>query len=311
MKEGELDEIHELEYLFQTGGSLKESNLPVSLYAKLEVFEENRRKAEATRKERKHRAIRRQEHAMRRSQRSRALRERTRGKHMLAMEEHRAAKHAVALSTREQEAQWQEQLVEEKQQFVEKARKKVLGAKKKLKRMRRAEDNTSEARRAEGRAQRIALELAAKEKAAQLTQSKSGVVNAVKEQERQGALKVDNFRYENKVRKAADIRLATQQWKLEKQRAEEEYLAIAEEKKKAAQAGRAVARRRAEEVKQANSQQAHAERDIDVRVQAAKARVLARNQVVRMERYKQRFASQDEANEFGASQLKSMYKYVD
>jgi len=30
-----------------------------------------------------------------------------------------------------------------------------------------------------------------------------------------------------------------------------------------------------------------------------------------MERYKQRFASQDEANEFGASQLKSMYKYVD
>ena len=40
------------------------------------------------------------------------------------------------------------------------------------------------------------------------------------------------------------------------------------------------------------------------------ARILARNRVMRMERYKQRFATQDEADEFEASQLNHLYKFV-
>jgi len=133
---------------------------------------------------------------------------------------------------------------------------------------------------------------------------------AVKEEERQGVLKVDNFKLENKILKAANTRQATKQWKAEKQRAEEEYLAEAAAKRAAALAGREAARRKAEELKQSNTHHARMERENDFLVHEEKARILARNRVMRMERYKQRFATQDEADEFEASQLNHLYKFV-
>jgi len=63
MAKSEEQELAELEELFKSGESLRESNLPVALYAKLEVFEENRRKAEDARKEREKRAQILQENA--------------------------------------------------------------------------------------------------------------------------------------------------------------------------------------------------------------------------------------------------------
>jgi len=306
----EEEEIEELEQLFNSGSNFRESNLPVALYAKLEVFEENRRKAENARKERERRSIQIQEAAERRNERSAALRDRAREKRGVAIEEHKATNLASGISTRQQEAQWQVEREEEKKAFMEKARGCVLGHKHLIKQMQKAEDDMAAVKRSEGLAQRKALEAAVKEKAAQLTEAKTGVVQMVKEQEREAVTRVDNFNMANKIQKAANTRQTTKQWKAEKARAEEEYLAEAASKRAAALAGRAAARRKAEEVKQANSKLAHIERENDHLVHEEKARILARNRVMRMERYKQRFATQDEADEFEASQLNHLYKYV-
>jgi len=306
----EEQEIQELEQLFNSGGNFRESNLPVALYAKLEVFEENRRKAEHARTEREKRALIIQDHANKRYAKSRELRERAREKHGVAVEEHKAANLRSGISTREQEAHWQIEREEEKKAFIERSRELVLGSKALQKQMQQNEDAVAAQKRSEGLAQRRALEEAVKQKAEQVIQAKTGLAMAVKEEERQGVLKVDNFKLENKILKAANTRQATKQWKAEKQRAEEEYLAEAAAKRAAALAGREAARRKAEELKQSNTHHARMERENDFLVHEEKARILARNRVMRMERYKQRFATQDEADEFEASQLNHLYKFV-
>ena len=268
----EEDEIQELEQLFNSGSNFRESNLPVALYAKLEVFEENRRKAENARKEREKRALIIQSHNEERYEKSRALRERAREKHGVAIEEHKASNLASGIATRDLEARWQVEREEEKKAFIEKAREMVLGGKNQMKEMQKAEDEMAAIRRSEGLAQRKAMEEAVREKAQQLTETKSGVVATIKEQERQGVLKVEQFIKDNKVAKAANTRQATKQWKAEKQRAEEEYLADAAAKRAAALAGRQAARRKAEEMKAANTKEARMERENDNLVHEEKVR---------------------------------------
>jgi len=309
MSKSEEQELAELEELFNSGNA-RESNLPVALYAKLEVFEDNRRKAEDARREREKRAVMIQEQAEQRYDRSRALRERAQKRQGVAIEEHKAANLASGIATREQEAQWQVEREEEKRTFIEKARGQVIGAKNLLKTMQKTEDDMAAQKRSEGLQQRKDLELAVKESAAQLTREKTDVVSAIKEQERQGVVKVDNFNRVHKIEKAANTREVTKRWKAEKQRAEEEYLADAAAKRAAALAGRAGARRKAEELRAANNKQATIERENDHLVHEEKAKILARNRLMRMERYKQRFASQEEADEFESSQLNHLYKFI-
>jgi len=310
MAKSEEQELAELEELFKSGESLRESNLRVALYAKLEVFEENRRKAEDARKEREKRAQILQENAEQRFERSRALRERARRAQGVALEEHKASNLASGIATREQEAQWQVEREEAQKAFYDKARGQVLGAKHLLKSMQKAEDDMAAQRRAEGLAQRKELDQAVRESAAQLTAEKTNTVLTIKEQEAQGLVKVDNFNRVHKIEKAANTREVTKRWKAEKQRAEEEYLAEAAAKRAAALAGRQAARRKAEELKAANNRQATVERENDHLVHEEKAKILARNRLMRMERYKQRFATQEEADEFESSQLNHLYKFV-
>eukprot|EP00966_Prymnesium_polylepis_P052915 1225615-Prymnesium_polylepis.1 len=159
MSKSEEQELAELEELFNSGNA-RESNLPVALYAKLEVFEENRRKAEDARREREKRAVMIQEQAEQRYDRSRALRERAQKRQGVAIEEHKAANLASGIATREQEAQWQVEREEEKRTFIEKARGQVIGAKNLLKTMQKTEDDMAAQKRSEGLQQRKDLELA-------------------------------------------------------------------------------------------------------------------------------------------------------
>lgn len=307
----EKQEIDELNELFGVGvGMARESTLPVALYAKLEVFEENRRRAEKARKEREKRAITIQENAEARFERSQAARAKMREKHGLTIEEHKANNLAQGIATREREAMWQIQREEEKKKFIDKGRQCVLGHKELQKQMQESEDRDAARKRMEGLEQRKLVDNAVKQKAEEQRAIRQSSVMAVKNDGKAGQEKVEGYMKVNKTDKAANTRQVTQQWKDEKRRMEEEYMADAADKRAKALAGREQARKVKEELWQKNTSTAHKERENDHLVAEEKERILNKNKNMRAERYKQRFATQQEADEFEMSQLNHLYKFV-
>ena len=305
----ELDEINELQALFNDGVP-RESNLPVALYAKLEVFEENRRKAEKARKDREKRGVTIQEHAEARFDRSRKQRERMLQKHGVAIEEHKARNLESGISTREQEALWQVEREEEKKDFVDKSRQLVLKSKSLMKMMAKDEEEAAAQRRKEGHEDRTKLEAQVKQKAMQVMQEKQVVATQTKKQEAISIVKADNALKTMKVTKASGTRQAKVDWKELRAIEEQKYLDQAATKRAKALAGREAAKRSKDSLWDKKTSSAAIERENDSLVQEEKAKILARNKVMRAERYRERFASSNEAEEFEQSQLNHLYKFV-
>jgi len=305
----EEDELNELQALFNDGNT-RDSNLPVALYAKLEVFEENRRKAEKQRKEREKRALIIQENAERRYERSRQQREKMREKHGVAIEEHKARNLESGISTREQEALWQIEREEEKKQFIDKSRQIVIQNKHLLKQMAKNEEEDAARRLREGHEQRRVLDTMVKTAAEELTTKKTTVARQIKKEEQHAKVKAETTFTNLKQGKANNTKQAKGDWKEARKQLEEEYMAQAAEKRAKALAGREAARRVKSDLWDTKTSSAKLERENDTLVQEEKARILARNKVMRAERYRERFASSQEAEEFETSQLNHLYKFV-
>ena len=303
----EEEEIDELQALFSEGVQ-RESALPVALYAKLEVFEDNRRKAEKLRKEREQRALEIQQAAELRNQRAAALREKVKAEGGKAIEAHKGGNLEQGRAQRQLEAKWEEERNEEKRQYVEKGRKNVLIAKGLDGKLDALEEEAAR-RRKDGYEQRQMLDAAVKEKEVQTTLEKNALAKHVRHEVEAGNAYADASLKAMKGGKASQTRAAKGEWKSEKQRLEAEYLAEAAAKKAKALASREAAKRVKKDMLEARTASATIERDNDYLVEEEKAKILARNKAMRAERYRQRFATQAEADEFEASQLNVLYKY--
>jgi len=179
-----------------------------------------------------------------------------------------------------------------------------------LKQMAKTEEEDAARRRREGHEQRRKLDMAVKKAAEELTQEKTSVARQIKKEEQASMVKADTTLKTMKQGKANNTKAAKGDWKEAKKQLEEEYMAQAAEKRAKALAGREAARRVKNDLWDAKTSSAKLERENDTLVQEEKAKILARNKVMRAERYRERFASSQEAEEFETSQLNHLYKFV-
>jgi len=300
-------EVKELQELF----ALRGSSLPVALYSKFEIFQENLAKAEAARQEKEDRARVLAANQAEQMERVRGLREKARERNGVAVEEDRQEKLNQGRAQRALEAEWQEQREQEWAEYIEKARILVLEAKSLDARLDASEAEAEAEKRMQGTMERMAIEEALKVRQEQKLKEKKALASKVRNDEKRNVARVQQQRARQKQRSADEVKMAQKLWAQDKQAQEEEYLAAARLQKQKAIQSAARTKELRKNMAATKIFDAKAERDITDRlVVEERQQTLARNKNKRAERYRQRFVSAEEAEAFEKSSIQHLYHYV-